>query len=156
MNNAFEFTFMPESYPSQRLLSLPSPLPSFLFYPHPTPPPPPFHPPLLLFLSSLFILIRAQPHFSSLLSAPPPLAPPPSDSRQETVRDQTGASRAEHLLYQCLLSGSCSGGCSLMYLHIHEFRIGPLARSLPLPPQKLSIHFAGLSEKDTVEVSIKS
>lgn len=131
MNNAFEFTFMPESYPSQHL-----PPPLFPFLPQPPPPPPFSPPPSCLFLSSLFILIRAQPHFSfpqpHLSSALLTLHLPPSfhqTADRKRCRIRLALPPPNTYCISVYYPGYCSGGCcSLMYLHIHGFRIGTLAR----------------------------
>lgn len=99
MNNAFEFTFMPESDPSQHPFSL---SPRLYFPPCSTPPSFP-HTLLTVSPSHLHYSSSSELSLISPLLAPPSFSPPtpPSGSRQETVQDQTGAFRAEHLLYQC-------------------------------------------------------
>lgn len=148
MNNAFEFTFMPESYPSQHLLSLPPPL-SF------------FTPTLLLHLSTL-PSSSSYLHYSSsseLSLISPLLSLLPLPLRQTADRKRCGI-RPElpepntyciTVYYPGLAQvAACSCICIFMSSKLGHWRAPP-----HLPPPKLSIHFAGLSEKDTVEVSIK-
>lgn len=120
MNNAFEFTFMPESYPSQHLLSLLLVPPAF-----------PFTPPSSTFLSSLFILIRAQPHFSSPLLAPPSLL----FSSCTSIRQQTGNSTGSDSGFQSLtftvsvfIIQVLLRWLLMIHLHNHEIGIGTLVR----------------------------
>lgn len=151
MNNAFEFTFMLESYPSQHP---PSPLSFFT----PSPTPSTFLSPSLLPLS----IFTIHPHQSSasFLLPPPHLSSalltlhlPPS-FHQTADRKRCRIRLALPPPNTCCISvyypGYCSGGCSPMHLHIHGFRIGTLARFVLLFFwHKLSerIRFAGLSEK---------
>lgn len=124
MNNAFEFTFMPELEPlappplsihPPSLCSLPPPSPSLL-YPPPLIPLPPSQPHFSSACPSFFSLLCSPlvssptltfPLFSRLLCSPlhssPILSPPTplSDSRKKVVQDQTPALRTADLLYLC-------------------------------------------------------
>lgn len=128
MNNAFEFTFMPELDPSQHPFS-----PSYfsawfpLLHPSSQSLPPCFFLPAPLFTihphqnsTSFLPSVPLPPFLLFFLLSPPPT--PPSDSREATVQDQTLVFRTEHLLYHCFSSRSYSGGCSLIHFYNHEIR----------------------------------
>lgn len=131
MNNAFEFTFMLELDPSQHPISPPF-LSSWF---------PPLHPsfqsiPPCFFSGSsslhysssselnLIFFPRCAPSLFSLFLPLSPPPTPPSDSRGETVRDQTPAFWTADLLYHCFSFRPNSGGCSLIYFSNHKIRNG--------------------------------
>lgn len=130
MNNASEFTFMPESDPS-RHPSPPSPsllhlFPSSILTIHPHQNSASFLPPPLL----------TPPSLPPSCFLPPPLPPtPPSNRKRHRVRLLFTSSR-----YRCLLSGS--GQTPLKHLHNHEGGIGTLV-SLFFSSTKVNVNING-------------
>lgn len=131
-----------------------SPIPSFLFYPSPL-----LHLSLPLPPASFYLHYSSSSELSLISPSPtPPIPcsphPPPStllpsDSRQETLQDQTGASNAEHLLYQCLLSRLLLRWLLLTHAFVYSWVQNWDTGKIFFFWQKLSGHirFAGLSAK---------